>query len=229
MASAADLVRAMRARHGEGWYRTLSFRQKVTRTAPDGSPPTEEVWYERAMVPGKLRIDFGTEYSGSGVIYSGDSLYVFEDGRLLRQLAQRNALLTLAFDVYVQPPDTTLRQLEEEGFDLGRFHVATFDGRRAYVVGAEEGDMESPQFWIDAERLLFLRMRRPAGPGGAQTSEITFHDWMPLGGGWIAPTVVFRTEGVETMREEYYDMLADPSMEPQVFDPARWGSEVGRR
>jgi hypothetical protein len=34
--------------------------------------------------------------------------------------------------------------------------------RPVYVVGAKQGDVHSPQFWIDKKQLSFVRMLRSA-------------------------------------------------------------------
>ena len=58
-----------------------------------------------------------------------------------------NLLLVLGFDVYKQPPETTLKIVQAEKIDIAKFHEETWDGRPVYVVGAEKGDLNSPQFW----------------------------------------------------------------------------------
>ena len=221
--TAADLIGAMHARYDGSWYRTLFFKQRVLRTRPDGTRPPEEVWWEWAEIPGRLRIDLGAENSGNGVIYRADSLYVFRDGALVRAEAERNALLILGFDVYGQPPARTLAVLAEEGFDLSRMHETTWQGRPAYVVGAEAGDERTKQFWVDQERLVFVRLLEPLPQDSTRIMDIRFDAYEPLDGGWIAPLVVFLIDGREVMREEYFDMVADPTLPPGVFDPAGWG------
>jgi hypothetical protein len=226
---ARTLIHALHHRYADGWYRTLFFRQTVLRRTPGAAEsPPPEVWAEYAEIPRRLRIDFDDGASGNGVIFAGDSLYVFRADSLARRAAQRNPLMLLAFDMYVQPPERTLALLREEGFDLERFHRATWEGRPAWVVGAEPGDLRSPQFWLDAERLLFVRLIQPTGPNGERISDIRFHRYEPLGGGWIAPEVVFLLDGEEIMREEYYDIRADLPLDPRLFDPDHWHT-VGPR
>lgn len=222
--SAEQLVRAMHDRYAGRWYRTLSFKQTVTRTAADGSHPPKEVWAEYAEIPGKLRIDLAERYNGNSVLYANDSLYVFRDGALARKSARRNPLLVLGFDVYGQSPERTLQVLREEKFDLSKFHTDTWQGRPVYVVGADSADLHSPQFWVDRERLLFVRLLEPQAQDSSKTSDIRFDDYRPLGQGWISPTVVFLVDGKEVMREEYFDMTADPALPAGVHDPARWGA-----
>jgi len=68
-------------------------------------------------------------------------------------------------------------------FDLATLREDTWQGRPVYVVGAKAGDMHSPQFWIDKQRLYFVRMFRPAGKDGVLTSETQFNkyeqQWRP--------------------------------------------------
>ena len=225
-ASVANLIRRMHAQYSDTWYSTLSFRQRVIRTPPEGAAPPPEIWFERAAHPGRLRIDFGNEYSGNGALFARDSTYMFRDGELVQKNPRTNPLMILGFDIYRQDPARTEAQLRAEGFDLSKLGVAEFDGRPVYVVGAESGDLTRPQFWIDQERLLFVRMITPHPQDSTRYSEIIFDEYEPLAGGWIAPLVIFRTDGVETMREEYFDIVPNPDLPAEIFDPARW--QAGR-
>lgn len=222
--SAAELVSAMHDRYASTWYSTLRFRQNVIRTRPDGTRLPDEVWLEHAEIPGKLRIDLAANYNGNAQIYSGDSVFVFQNGAIVRRLQARNPLMVLGFDVYRQPVSESLRILQEEGFDLTKFRVDSWQGRPAYVVGAVAGDTASAQFWIDRERLVFTRLIQRAGPQQDRISEIQFNDYAPLAGGWIAPTVVFLLDGRETMRETYFDMEANVKLPAGIFDPERFGT-----
>lgn len=218
----AEVVAAMHDRYADTWYRTLRFRQTVVRTRADGSHPPEEVWLEHAEIPGKLRIDRGREYSGDGYIYADDSLFVFQGGKVTRRLAQRNVLLILGFDVYRQSVGKSIQILVSEGFDLGRVHTDTWQGRPVWVVGAPAGDLHTAQFWIDRERLVFVRLIQPGRGANAGLQDIRFDDYRPLGQGWISPLVRFLVDGKEIDREEYFDIQVDPVLREGLFDPARW-------
>jgi hypothetical protein len=222
-----DVVRAMHDRYADAWYRTLRFRQTVVRTPADGSHPPDAVWLEHAEIPGKLRIDQAADYDGNGVIYSGDSLFVFHEGQLVQRVARRNPLLILGFDVYRQPADRTVEILTSEGFDLSLLHADTWQDRPVWVVGAAQGDSTAPQFWIDRERLVFVRLIRPTGEPASGVQDVRFDDYRPLAGAWISPTVRFLVDGREVMREEYFDIEADPTLPGGLFDPERWGGQEG--
>jgi hypothetical protein len=221
--SGPAVIAAMHDRYADTWYQTLRFRQKVIRAVrPDGSQPPEEVWLEHAEIPGKLRIDLGANFNGRGQMFVGDSVFIFQPNNPPRRVKSRNPLMVLGFDVYRQPIERSLAVLREEGFDMTRFRTDTWQGRPVYVVGADAGDLHTKQFWIDQERLVFVRLLNPTGPNSARTAEVRFDRYVPFGGTWISPYVVFLTDGKESMREEYFDMEANVKIPAGLFDPDQW-------
>lgn len=220
--SAEDLVRAMHARYAGKWYETLTFVQTASFYGEDGTITQDQIWYEAMHVPGRLRIDIAPLENGRTVVYANDSLYRFRDGELANSGPGLNPLLLLGFDVYGQPAERTLEQLETLDFDLSKFRTDEWQDRSVFVVGADAGDEHSAQFWVDQERLLFVRLLQPAGPGGESTQEIQFNEYEPLGGGWIAPEVVFMTDGNLTLREVYRNVRANVDLGAGLFDVETW-------
>ena len=220
--SADDLVRAMQARYDGKWYETLTFVQTASFYGEDGTITQDQIWYEAMRVPGVLRIDFGPLENRRTSVYANDSIFSFQDGELTNARPGLNPLLLLGFDLYGQPVERTLDQLATFNFDLSKFHTDEWQGRPVFVVGADAGDEHSAQFWVDQERLLFVRLLQPAGPGGESTREIQFNAYEPLGGGWIAPEVVFMTDGAVTMREVYREIRADVELGAGLFDVETW-------
>lgn len=207
------LVRQMHDRYAGKWYRTLTFVQ--TSRFADGRT---ETWYEAAEIPGKLRIDIGPLDSMHAVVFRSDSLYVFRGGKLRAARPEVHPLMVLGFDVYATPVETTIRKLRDRKIDLSKVREATWQGRPAWVVGAAEGDTTSAQFWIDQERLLFVRLIEMGdGPSGKALEETQFNKYRPLGGGWIAPECVFTINGKLFLTETYADIRADPPLEPSTF------------
>lgn len=216
---AATLVGAMHERYAETWYRTLSFTQRTSQRLPDGRIAVE-TWREWAALPGRLRIEMGDPTEGTDALFVGDTTYLYRDGRLAAARAERNALLLWGFDVYVQEPAETLRILEAEGVDLGAFRTDVWQGARAYVLGVPE----SGEVWVERDRLLFVRLVEPSGGGGRQ--DVRFENYQRLGGGWIAPYVEVREGDRLVFWETYSDMVADPDLDPVLFDPRRWAEGV---
>jgi hypothetical protein len=208
----------MHDRYANSWYRTLTFVQTTTLTR--GGGPIVQTWYEAADLPGHLRIDtnLGTK---SGVMYARDSVFSFADGKLVRSDSGYNELLILGFDVYTQSPARTEAVLRRLGFDLSKLHEATWRGDTVYVVGAARGDTASKQFWVDRDKLLFVRLVEKTPRGLA---DFRFNKYEQAGGGWIAAEVEQLVNGSRVLLEEYRDIRPGVTLPTGFFDPKSWAT-----
>ena len=218
--SAQGLVRAMHDRYAGSWYKTLTFVQRNTRYLASGAADTS-TWLEAMRVPGALRIDVEPLAQRNGILFVRDSQFIIGSGQLTRAIPSVHPLLVLSSDVYADPPERTLARIKSLGFDMTKFHEDFWQGRPAYVVGARAGDLKTRQFWIDRQRLVFVRMLQP-DRDTTKTSEIRFNQYRTLGGGWIAPEVVFLLDGKPNFIERYEDIRVDPPLADGVFDPRGW-------
>jgi len=216
-----ELIAAMQKKYGKSWYKTATFVQETINFQPDGTSKVE-TWYEAMSVPGSLRIDFTPTSAGNGILFTGGKLFVFKDGKQDSSRPVNHPLLILGFDIYRSPASEIVAQLQALKFDLSEFREDTWQGRAVYVVGAKAGDLHSPQFWIDQKNLYFVRMLRPAGRDGAQTQETQFNKYQKLGGGWIAPEVIFKVDGKVVTTEKYSEIRSDMTLDPKLFDPEYW-------
>jgi len=215
------LLRAMHDRYAGSWYKTLTFTQKSTTYNPDGTTKVE-TWYEAALLPGKLRIDIGPPADAHAYLLSDGNATIFEKGKDARSRPLVNLLLVLGFDVYKQPPETTLKIVQSEKIDTSKFHEESWQDRPVYVVGAEKGDIKSSQFWIDKERLLFVRLFQPARANPADTDDIRFVNYQPLAGAWIAARVEIWNGEKLVFTEEYSNIKANPKLDAALFDPKQF-------
>lgn len=213
----AEVVAMMRERYLGKWYRTLTFVQKTT--LPDGKV---ETWYEAAELPGKLRIDIAPLDGKNTILFRNDTLYEFKAGKLAETKPLIHPLMVLGFDVYAQPLGRTLQQLRELGFDLSKVHESEWQGRPAYVVGAAKGDSVARQFWIDRERLYFVRMLEPGKQDPSARVETQFNKYIPMGQGWLETEVRFLVNGETKMLEEYTEPKPGVPLDAGIFDPSRW-------
>ena len=221
-ADGAELIRQMHDRYVAKWYTTLTFTQSTQRRTP-ADTMVHETWYETMQLPGRLRIDVGAPNGNPVILYARDSIYVRRGQRALPARAGRNPLLLLGFDVYTQPIERTVSALREEGFDLSRIHSGTWQGRPVFIVGAAAGDTTSRQFWIDAERLVFVRMVAPVAPGKPGLEDVRFDRYQPAGGGWLATYVTATRNGKLIQSEEYSDIHVNTPIAPGRLDPSRLG------
>jgi len=213
-----ELVQAMQKKYAKSWYRTATFVQKTTNYDKDGTSKVE-TWYEALSVPGSLRIDFTPIKDGNGILFTNSQVYSFKNGKVDNNRPSVHPLMILGFDIYRLPPAEVLETLKNLKFDLSILHDDTWQGRAVYVVGARQGDLHAAQFWIDQKNLYFVRMIRPAGRDGAQTQETQFNKYRKLGGGWMAPEVIFMIDGKTVTTEKYSEMRADVSLDSKLFDP----------
>ena len=217
--SGEELVKQMHDRYAGKWYHNLTFEQT---TSYPGRP--SETWYEAGTIPGKLRIDMAPLDSMNAFMYVGDSAIVFQGGKRVSARQDRNLLMTLGFDVYGQPPETTIAQLKAQSVDLSKIREDNWRGIKVWVVGAEKGDTTTNQFWIEQKRLLFVRLieshksqKNPSGP--PNILDITFENYQPLGKGWVAPRCVINVNGKEYQREDYRNIRADVKLQSDLYDP----------
>jgi hypothetical protein len=207
------LVGRMHARYVGKWYQTLTFVQ--TTTFPDGRL---ETWYEALTLPGKLRIDIAPVPERNTILFSGDSIYQWQRATQRTATPFIHPLLVLGFDVYHQSPTRTVQQLRALGFDLTKVHTAEWQGRPVWVVGADSGDTRAPQFWIDQDRLVFVRSLQPARQDPTVINEVQFNKYERLGRGWIAPEVLIFRNGALVMKEEYGDVRIDVTLPASLWD-----------
>jgi hypothetical protein len=217
------LLRAMHDRYQTSWYKTLIFTQKSTTYKPDGTS-TAETWYEAALLPGKLRIDIGPPSTGNGYVLVDGTATVVKDGKVTGSIPLVNMLLVLGFDVYTQDPETTIKVVKGEGYDLSKCREDTWEGHPAYVVGADKGDLKSKQFWVAKDTLLFVREIEPAHDDPKKLDDVRFTDYRPLAGAWIAARVEVHTDDKMVFSEDYTDIQANVKLAPGTFDPQQFST-----
>jgi len=219
----ADVLRAMHGRYAKTWYETLTFTQKSTTYNADGTSKAE-TWHEALAAPGKLRIDVGTPSDGNGYLMVDGTLTVVQAGKEAGSRPLVNMLLVLGFDVYRQTPEATIKVAKAEGYDLTKFHEETWEGHPVYVVGAEKGDLKAKQFWVDKNRLLFVRLFEPTQADANKFQDIRFEDYREMAGGWVAARVEVHVDDKMVFSEEYTDILCNAKLDPGTFDPKQFNS-----
>jgi hypothetical protein len=215
-----QLLRAMRERYDGKWYRTLTFVQRTTESTANNQE-RRSTWLEAMALPGRLRIDTDIE-KGNGTLFARDSQFVIRENRLRAAVPGHNPLLVLGFDVYALPPARTAEILRGLGFQLGAVREDTWQNRPVYVVGGAAGDLHSHQFWVDRERLVFVRLLQPWPGDTTKTFEFRFNKYEPLAGGWIAPEVEAFVDGRRTLLEEYTEIRPNVQLDDALFDARQW-------
>jgi hypothetical protein len=217
------VLRAMHDRYQASWYETVTFTQKSTTYNPDGTTKVE-TWYEAALLPGRLRIDIGAPSAGNGYVLADGNATILKDGKITGTRPLVNMLLVLGFDVYRQAPETTSAIVKSQGYDLSKLREDTWEGHPVYVVGADKGDLQSRQFWVEKDSLLFVREMEPSRSDPRKIDDIRFTSYRKLAGAWIAARVEVHVDDKMVFSEDYSDIQANVKLDPAVFDPKQFNS-----
>lgn len=218
-----DILRAMHDRYAKTWYANLTFTQKSTTYNADGTTKIE-TWNEALVLPAKLRIDIGPPQNNDGYLMVDGTLTILKGGRESGTRPQVNMLLVLGFDVYGQAPEKTTEVVKAEGYDLKKVHEETWEGHSVYVVGAEKGDLKSKQFWVDKDRLLFMKLYEPTQQDPHKFQEIRFEDYREMSGGWVAARVEVYADDKKVFSEDYTDIQTNVKLDSGTFDPKQFTS-----
>jgi len=210
-----DLIRAMNIQYQGKWYDKLFIEQKI-EFFKEGKPYRDEVSYEYLMLPGKARNYMGDPEEGNYEIYLNDSMYVFQSDSLVHKQDAVYPLLVLGFDVYLQKPEKTFKQLNMSHFNMKKMHLAEWRDRPVFVVGAAKGDDKSPQFWIDKERLYCVRVKY--NPMSKIQIDIELNEFKPLNEAWIATHFTYKRNGELIIVENYLDYSVPDNIDPELFN-----------
>jgi len=218
-----DVLRVMHDRYVKTWYANLTFTQKSTTYNPDGTTKVE-IWNEAVVLPAKLRVDIGPPQNNDGYLMVDGTLTILKAGKEAGTRPLVNMLLVLGFDIYGQSADKTAEVVSAEGYDLKKVHEETWEGRPVYVVGADKGDRNVKQFWVDKDRLLFLKLYEPTQQDPKKFQEIRFEDYREIAGGWVAARVEVYADDKKVFSEDYSDIQTNVKLDPGTFDPRQFTS-----
>jgi hypothetical protein len=222
--STSDLIREMHDRYADNWYRTLRFEQSNTFYTQSGKEEKSR-WVENLSVPGKLRIDFEPLSNKSGLLILNNRVLTFDNGRRVDSRRSIQPILTLTADVYAIPPAITLRRLDSLKINLDKFRTDKLDKKTVYVIGAGEDDLESSQVWVDADRLLLVRLIQKEKRGDRTVvTDTRVGEYREVDGFPVAHEFVSRRDGKLYFKEEYQKVRVNERIPAAVFDPTKWSS-----
>ncbi|WP_266205322.1 LolA-like protein [Pontibacter kalidii] len=216
-----EVIKAMYKRWQGKWYPNFQFEQRAI-FYENGQVSKEEVWQELYSQPGRLHIRFNGFESGNGVVFKNDSVFHFKDFELAAKMPQVHPLVLLSFDVYFLKPEESIAKLQQLNIDLGKVYESNWQGRKTIVVGTTNPeDANSPQFWVDKERLYVLRVITNSK---GSVRDVEMNNYQLLEEKWVATEIIFKTDGETTLREEYYNMRFPKSTDRSWFDPENFSN-----
>lgn len=220
--SSTELITEMHDRYAGNWYRTLRFSQANTFYTQAGGEQKSR-WIQNLSVPGRLRIDFEPLSAKSGLLILNNRVTTFDNGKRIDTRRSIQAILTLTADVYAIPPAVTARRLDSLAIKLDKFHEDKLDKKRVYVIGAGKDDLESSQVWIDADKLLLVRLIQRERRGERTiVTDTRVGGYKEVEGFPIAHEFVSIRDGKPYFREQYENVRVNDTLSPALFDPTKW-------
>jgi outer membrane lipoprotein-sorting protein len=216
--TSTEVIKKMYGRYHSKWHTSLTFTQTTGRYRNDTLVKTD-VWHERIVYPDMLRIDFG-EQAGNGVIYRGDSSYIFRNNKVVRSAKDENELIFFLGGMYFTTIDQVFAHFKTLHFDLSKCHESTWKGKAVYVLGSANDDEKINQLWIDKEKLVAVRYFKYDANG---KMEATFEDHKLVEGAWSETLCKFYINDKLLQTEIYHDIKANEPIDKKVFDPAMIG------
>jgi hypothetical protein len=220
-----DVLKRMHDAYAKSWYHTLTA-VRTTKSYGPGQRPDNQLWFESRAAPGLLRYEMGLR-GGSvfGVISTTDSSFMFNHGAVVQRSGGSNSLMALTMGVYLQDPAKTAAQLRDSHIDLTKVSSGVVEGTPVWIVGATSaGDTTSPQFRVEVQRLVLLRLISRFRDA-LLTSDIRLDDYRQVGKGWLATRVTTSPSRVSRQQEVYSDWEVDPPLSPDLFDPAKLSTD----
>jgi len=210
-----ELIEQMHNANKSNWYETLCFSQEVLIYRNDSVISTE-VWLEVYQSPGNLIIKFNDWNSGTGMLFTNDTIYSFREDALESVRYRIHDLVVLGLDINNIAPEITAERAVKCGYNLDLIAEGRCMGRDAWIVG----DTLSTCFWVDRESLLFLKMRRKAGDN---SREVEFATYESINGFPVATEIRFYdNNGVLSMVEKYFNITPGCKVPSGTYIPSKF-------
>lgn len=201
--STESMIKEIVNRYNGKWFKQIKFSHTTSFYENDSVTRTES-WIEEYNYPSQLIIKTNAENSSDGQLYRNDSIYIFEDNVITLKKKMTHDLVILSLDIYSMPLDEIMNRFESLDYDISKFRVDTYNGRKVYVIGADKGDNNINQIWYDAENLLLIKMIKNT-PNGLH--EISLNNYINIDGqGWIEQEMVVKINSKLFLTEKYYNI-----------------------
>ncbi len=212
--STAQLMDAMQVKYRGKWFKEYTFAQQTIRYNQEGAVRDTAIWNEAVSYPDHFRIDFGQP--GRFIIFKNDSSWFFQNGELSRHRYEPQEFLLFKGGMYFISRADIMDKLSAYGYDTSVFREDRLNGRKAYVVGAKEGDLTTKQFWIDADHFYTVRRISQLNNGGSL--DVQYSNHKRVKGGWVEQVVTFYRDGRLIQIENYLDINASGKLDPETFN-----------
>jgi hypothetical protein len=211
-----EVIGAIKRAHPSRELRTLAFTVRTTEHRPAGERVVVSRMYAR--LPGKHRVTRLPTSLRSGTVRDRQWLSVFERGERVASVRRWDIAALLAYDIFGQSLDTTIMWLDSARIRYAIARPDYFQGQDVWVVGAEDGDNTTPQFWVDAIRWRLVRViqRDPRRPD--DVLDIRFTDFQEFLDVPLPVRLIVHRDGRLAETQEISQVTVNPRLSTRIFD-----------
>lgn len=211
--SADDLFKEIEKKYQCDGVKNVKY--SVSQTLFDENKVAEQNTLEYEYVfPGQhvLKMD---NLNNEGLMNVTDTLYRFENGKIVSKRSQIPYRLFFSLDVYSYNYEEFQNRIKKFNFvDFSKFTKAEINDRKFYIIGIDKyKDTVSPenQVWYDAETLLINKLVVIDNNRGI--IEIQFDNYLNLGKNrWIAQKLTYLLNSEIVFIEQNFD-IREPMFE----------------
>lgn len=213
-----EVIGAMRRAHPSRTLRSIAFTVVSVDQPSRDSARTRAV----ASLPGKFRMTLLPASRRTGSIRNHQHLAIFERGRRVATRERVDLATLLAYDVFAQGIDTTIRWLDVARVRYALARRDRFEGRDVWVVGAPEGDTVSPQFWVDQDSWRVVRVIQRDAEAPRRFADIRFPAFTNVMNIPLPSRIEVYHDGKLVERRLMTNVVVNPSVPASAFDLTRW-------
>jgi hypothetical protein len=212
-----EVIGWMRREYPSRDLKSLAFSVRAIQKSTDS---TRSRAY--AALPGKMRVDNLPRSTRSGYVRDRQRLAVFRAGQRVSTANRVDLRTLLTLDVFAQGVDTTIMWLDSARVRFGMLRRTKFEGRTVWVVGANEDDTTSPQFWVDAEywRVVRVIQREPRAP--SIISDVRYTEYTEVLSVPVPTHIEVWRDGTLVEQQELSEFAVNPPLPRGAFDLSTW-------
>ena len=99
---------------------------------------------------------------------------------------------------------------------LINFMKQNLNDKDVYVIGANNADEKTNQFWIDKEKLVVVKF---INYNHGEKEEGIFNNHKQFGNSWSETACDFYVDGKLIQKEKYFNCKANGNIDLKIFDP----------
>ncbi len=229
LVSTESLLSKIQTKYSQNITKSFGFIQINTEYNPNGQVIGSTTYFKAIKIPSQMRCDFGPQIGKDGYLISQGFVHNFKEGRTTtKEYDTKNSMLLL-YDLQSLTSSVTISKLTKMGYNVALFREDIWKGRNVYVIGADAGDMNSNQFWIDQENLYLVRNIFTDKITNEQT-EYQYPEHTKIDDAWLETEVLIFKNNIKVRRERYTDLIGNPkTLKDNLFMPENWISEHWRK